>query len=119
MVSCVREPSSLVGHRPQRPHEAGPVCAPPPSTPSRPDHARPELLALLHGQWRVATRAVMLLLSLQGWSATAIAELLGCHPRTVRRWIGRFNHQGTAGLVDRPRSGGPRLGSRRLAKRIR
>jgi transposase len=83
------------------------------------DHAQPELLALLHGQWRIATRAVMLLLSLQGWPPAAIGELLGYHPRTVRRWIGRFDQQGTAGLCDRPRSGRPRLGSHRLPERIR
>jgi len=83
------------------------------------DQAQPELLALLHGQWRVATRALMLLLSLQGWSAAAIAELLDYHPRTVRRWIRRFDGEGVAGLADRPRSGRPRLGSRRLGQRIR
>jgi transposase len=83
------------------------------------EHAQPDLLALLHSQWRVATRAMMVLLSLQGWSAVTIAELLGYHPRTVRRWIRRFNQQGTAGLADQPRSGRPRLGSRRLAQRIR
>jgi transposase len=89
------------------------------------NHAQPELLAVLHGQWRVVTRALMLLLSLQGWPPSAIAELLGYHPRTVRRWIGRFNQQGTAGLAlavvlaDRPRPGRPRVGSRRLAQRIR
>jgi hypothetical protein len=44
-----------------------------------------------------------------------IAELLGCHPATVRRWISRFNSEGLAG---RPRSGRPRLGGRRLTGRI-
>ena len=45
---------------------------------------QPDLLGLLHGQWRVATRALMILLSLQGWSPAQIAALLGYHPRTVR-----------------------------------
>jgi len=36
----------------------------------------------------------------------------------VRRWIGRFNTEGMAGLADRPRCGRPRLGGRRLTSRI-
>jgi transposase len=61
----------------------------------------------------------MILLSCQGWTAAAIAELLGCDPATVRRWIHRYNQDGTAGLADRPRAGRPRLGSPRLGERIR
>jgi transposase len=73
---------------------------------------------LLRGRWRQALRAVMVLLSLHGLPASEIAVLLECHPATVRRWIGRFNRQGAAGLDDRPRSGRPRLGGRRLTERI-
>jgi transposase len=80
--------------------------------------AHPDLLAALHGRWRVATRLVMILLSARGWSPAAIAELLGYHPRTVRRWIHRYTRQGEIGLADRPRPGRPRLGSPRLAQRI-
>jgi transposase len=72
----------------------------------------------LHGRWREATRAVMVLLSQHGLPPSQIAELLDCHPATVRRWIGRFNDEGMAGLADRPRSGRPRLGGRRLTGRI-
>ena len=36
----------------------------------------------------------------------------------MRRWIGRFNAGGLAGLADRPRCGRPRLGGKRLARRI-
>ena len=57
----------------------------------------------------------MILLSQQGWTAANIAELLGCDPRTVRR----YNAHGPNALADRPRSGRPRLGSRRLSARIR
>jgi transposase len=78
-----------------------------------------DLLRLLHGPHRVGLRLVMILLSQQGWTAAAIAELLGCDPRTARRWVHRYNQEGTSGLVDRPRSGRPRLGSRRLGQRIR
>ena len=77
-----------------------------------------QLEADLHGQWRQATRAVMVLLPLHGLAPAQIAELLDCHPATVRRWIGRFNSEGLAGLADRPRCGRPRLGGRQLTGRI-
>jgi transposase len=76
------------------------------------------LEADLHGRWREAARAVMVLLSAHGLAPSQIAELLECHPATVRRWIGRFNDEGLAGLADRPRSGRPQLGGRRLTGRI-
>ena len=72
----------------------------------------------LHGRWRQATREVMVLLSLHGLTPVQIAALLDCHPATVRRWISRFNSEGAAGLADRPRCGRPRLGGRRLTRRI-
>src|SRR6266702_582977 len=39
-----------------------------------------KLEAGLHGRWRQATRAVMVLLSLHGLAPSQIAELLDCHP---------------------------------------
>jgi len=66
-----------------------------------------QLQASLRGPWRQAARAVMVLLSLRGLPAVQIAVLLDCHPATVRRWIGRFNAEGMAGLADRPRCGRP------------
>jgi hypothetical protein len=77
-----------------------------------------QLEAALRGPWRQAGRAVMVLLSLHELPAAQIAALLDCHPATVRRWIGRFNREGLAGLADRPRSGRPALGGRQLASRI-
>ena len=56
-----------------------------------------QLRSDLHGRWRQATRAVMVLLSLHGSPPARIAELLDCHPATVRRWITRFNDEGLAG----------------------
>jgi transposase len=78
-----------------------------------------DLLGLLHGPHRIACRLVMVLLSLHGLTAATIAELLGCDPVTVRRWIHRYNAHGAGGLGDRPRAGRPRLGSPRLTTRIR
>jgi transposase len=85
---------------------------------NRPGSEIDQLRSDLHGRWRQATRAVMVLLSAHGLTPAQIAALLDCHPATVRRWIGRFNAEGAAGLPDRPRSGRPRLGGRQLTSRI-
>ena len=77
---------------------------------NRPGSEMERLQADLHGRWRQASRAVMVLLSAHGLPPAQIAALLDCHPATVRRWIGRFNAEGVAGLADRPRSGRPRPG---------
>jgi transposase len=61
----------------------------------------------------------MILLSQHGWPAATIASLLGCDPRTVRRWVHRYNQTGAHGLGDLPRPGRPRLGSPQLGQRIR
>jgi transposase len=78
-----------------------------------------DLLGLLQGPHRVGYRLVMILLSQHGWPAATIASLLGCDPRTVRRWIHRYNQTGAHGLGDLPRAGRPRLGSPQLGQRIR
>jgi hypothetical protein len=77
-----------------------------------------DVLRLLHGPQPVGARLVMILLSQYRWPPAAIAELLGCDPATVRRWVHRYNQDGVSGLADRPRCGRPRLGSRRLGERI-
>jgi transposase len=77
-----------------------------------------DLLGLLHGPHRVGYRLVMILLSQHGCSAAQIANLLGCDPSTVRRWIHRYHQHGVGGLGDRPRAGRPRCGSPRLGERI-
>ena len=58
-----------------------------------------QLQADLHGRWRQATRAVMVLLSAHGLPPAQIAALLDCHPATVRRWISRFNAEGMAAVT--------------------
>ena len=77
-----------------------------------------QLRAELRGRWRQAARVVMVLLSVHGLPPAQIAALLECHPATVRRWIGRFNSAGVAGLADLPRCGRPPRGGRRLTRRI-
>jgi hypothetical protein len=64
---------------------------------NRPGIEVEQLRAQLQGRWRQAARAVMVLLSLHGLPPSQIAELLDCHPVTVRRWIGRFNDEGLPG----------------------
>ena len=72
-----------------------------------------ELITALHGPWRNATRIMMVVLSAAGWSASEIADLLHYDPKTVRTWIARHQHEGLAGLPDRPGlPGRPRIPGR-------
>ena len=49
-------------------------------------------------------------MSWQGLRTAEIAEELGCHPKTVRKPLHRFNAEGIDGLGDRPGAGRkPRL----------
>ncbi|WP_051864806.1 helix-turn-helix domain-containing protein [Streptosporangium roseum] len=50
-------------------------------------------------------RAQIIVFSRQGLRTSAIAAKLGCHMRTVRERIERFNAEGLAGLADRPGAG--------------
>jgi transposase len=83
------------------------------------DEQYQQLVTALHRQWRVATRAVMILLSAHGMPAAQIAALLHYDPATVRRWITRHDLEGLDGLPDRPRPGRPRIGSPGIGERIR
>jgi transposase len=80
--------------------------------------ARAQIMDLLHGRWRTATRLIMVVLSAAGMPPAEIADLLDYHPATVRRWLHRFAIDGIAGLPDRPRSGRPPLGGPALTPRI-
>jgi transposase len=83
-----------------------------------PTCARPQIMDLLHGRWRTATRLTMVLLSAAGMSPAQIGDLLDYHPATVRRWLHRYRTDGIPGLRDRPRCGRPRLGGAFLTSRI-
>jgi transposase len=52
---------------------------------------------------RLAVQRVM-----DGYTQEEVAEFLGVHERTVRKWVARYQQQGEAGLATRPRSGRPR-----------
>ncbi len=53
-------------------------------------------------------RARIITLSWDGAQVGQIAAQLGCHQRTVYRWLHRFNAGGLDNLGDLPRSGRPR-----------
>jgi hypothetical protein len=65
-----------------------------------------DLLGLLQGPHRVGYRLVMILLSQQHWTATSVAELLGCDPRTVRRWSTATTRRAQAAWPIGPALGG-------------
>ncbi len=55
------------------------------------------------GDW--IFRARIISLSWRGLRTAKIAEKLGCHPKTVRKRLHRFNAEGIDGLGDRPGAG--------------
>ena len=57
-----------------------------------------ELRIVSNVPYRVRDRAHMLLLSGSGWSAPAIAEIMGCHEHTARAAIKRWEAFGLYGL---------------------
>ncbi len=57
---------------------------------------------------RVRIRALMVLLAAERrMVAGQIASLVRQHEETVRRWIARYQSEGTVGLYDAPRPGAP------------
>lgn len=71
--------------------------------------ALPGLIAQLHHQGRVALRLQINFLALAGYPVETIADVVVYHPRTVQRWLTRYEAEGVPRLPDRPRSGRPRL----------
>ena len=79
---------------------------------AKPSDGELQIVALLQGPWRFALRLMMIWLSLRGLTASEIAALFEYDPRTVRRWIDRYNREGVAGwrivpAPARPDSGMP------------
>jgi transposase len=60
-----------------------------------------------HAPRSVAQRAWMVCWSAEQVSVTAIAERLHCRPKTVRKWVRRYQQTGLSGLSDQARSGRP------------
>jgi transposase len=78
--------------------------------PADPDEQRTlgRLAASRHAPADWILRARIVVRSWDGERTSQIAAGLGCHPKTVRQWLHRFNTHGVDGLGDRPRSGRPR-----------
>jgi transposase len=73
------------------------------------ERARVEKLAVArHAPKDWVMRARIVVLSWQQLTVPEIAVRVGCHPRTVRSWLHRFNAGGLVGLGDRDRPGRPR-----------
>jgi transposase len=84
-----------------------PLFARPPADPAEERRIR-RLAQARHAPASWLQRARIITLSWDGAQVGQIAAQLGCHPRTVYRWLHRFNAGGLDNLGDLPRSGRPR-----------
>jgi transposase len=84
-----------------------PLFARPPADPTEERRIR-RLASARHAPASWLERARIITLSWDGAQVGEIAAQLGCHPRTVYRWLHRFNQGGIDSLGDLPRSGRPR-----------
>jgi transposase len=64
--------------------------------------------AAAHGDADAARRALAIALVLEGYSRTEAARICGMDRQTLPDWVHRYNAQGVAGLLDRPRMTGPK-----------
>ncbi|MBI4318755.1 MAG: IS630 family transposase [Chloroflexi bacterium] len=65
---------------------------------------------------RVSQRAQFILLAAQGRMYTEIARIFETTTVTIVFWIGRFNQEGPAGLLDQPRSGRPHKATKEVVQ---
>ena len=84
-----------------------PLFARPPADPTEERRIR-RLAGARHAPASWLQRARIITLSWDGAQVGQIAAQLSCHPRTVYRWLHRFNAGGIDDLGDLPRSGRPR-----------
>jgi transposase len=84
-----------------------PLSARPPATPAEERTLR-KLAAARHAPASLIQRARIVTASWDSATVTELAQRLGCHPKTVYKWLHRFNADGLDGLADLPRPGVPR-----------
>jgi transposase len=85
-----------------------PLYARPPATPAEERTLR-KLASARHAPASLIQRARIITASWDGASVAEVADRLGCHSKTVYKWLHRFNAaQGIDGLADLPRPGVPR-----------
>jgi putative transposase len=72
-------------------------------------HSLEELQRLTRAltQKRIWLRHQAVVLAMQGHSAAAIAQSVGCSRRAVQTWVARYNRGGVAALQERPHTGRP------------
>ena len=66
------------------------------------------LASARHAPASLIQRARIVTASWDGANVAELAQRLGCHPKTVSKWLHRFNAHGLDGLGDLPRPGAPR-----------
>jgi transposase len=69
--------------------------------------AQLQVLADAIPQKRSWKRVQAVILAKQGWTATHIAQSLGCSLRAVKNWVAQYNLGGVAALREQPRPGRP------------
>jgi transposase len=85
-----------------------PLSARPPTDPAEERTLR-RLASARHAPASLIQRARIITASWDGASVPEVAQRLGCHPKTVYKWLHRFNQtHGMDGLADLPRPGLPR-----------
>jgi transposase len=84
-----------------------PLYARPPTDPVEERTLR-RLASARHAPASLIQRARIITASWDGASVAELAQRLGCHPKTVYKWLHRFNAHGLDGLADLPRPGLPR-----------
>ncbi len=75
----------------------------------------------LHGNARTCLHSRLLIVERvleQGWTVAAAAEAAGISERTAAKWLGRYRHEGSVGLLDRS-SAPQRIPRRTPAERVR
>jgi transposase len=95
-----------------------PLSARPPTDPAEERTLR-KLASARHAPASLIQRARIITASWDGASVGELAQRLGCHPKTVYKWLHRFNQaHGIDGLADLPRPGLPRRISEHQRGRI-
>jgi transposase len=84
-----------------------PLYARPPTDPAEERTLR-KLASARHAPASLIQRARIVTASWDGATVGELARSLGCHPKTVYKWLHRFNADGLDGLGDLPRPGVPR-----------
>jgi transposase len=65
-----------------------------------------EMAAKVPGAW-IGLRIAAILLILEGWKSTQVADLFDVSRWSAVKWIGQVNKQGVCGLEEKRRSGRP------------